>query len=115
MSVTKRLLARRDSEPLDERTQVFLALVECDPSEVLDVSRWGGRHSTGAPAPGGPGSPSQADPVLHFGKHRGKRLSEIPRDYLAWLADQESAASSKDFLRACRAARRILDGRFPSV
>ncbi len=26
--------------------------------------------------------------LLSFGKHRGKQLSEIPRDYVAWLAQQ---------------------------
>jgi hypothetical protein len=26
------------------------------------------------------------EPTLRFGKHAGKRLSEVPRDYLEWLA-----------------------------
>lgn len=30
---------------------------------------------------------SESDPVLTFGKHKGKRLSEAPRDYLLWLSE----------------------------
>lgn len=29
------------------------------------------------------------DPILNFGKHAGKRLSEVPADYIAWLAEQD--------------------------
>jgi hypothetical protein len=26
--------------------------------------------------------------IMPFGKHKGKRLDEVPADYLLWLADQ---------------------------
>jgi uncharacterized protein (DUF3820 family) len=27
------------------------------------------------------------DVVLYFGKHKGKKLSEVPKDYLKWMAE----------------------------
>jgi hypothetical protein len=29
-----------------------------------------------------------ADTVLHFGKHKGKRLADVPTDYLRWMLGQ---------------------------
>lgn len=31
------------------------------------------------------------DPVMPFGKHKGKRLDQVPPDYLAWLVQQDMA------------------------
>lgn len=28
------------------------------------------------------------DDLMPFGKHRGKRMADVPLDYLRWLADQ---------------------------
>ena len=35
-----------------------------------------------------PVSLSPADPVIPFGKHKGKQASDIPVSYLDWLVDQ---------------------------
>ena len=33
--------------------------------------------------------PTNDDTLMPFGKHKGKRLGDIPADYLIWLYDQE--------------------------
>lgn len=30
--------------------------------------------------------------VLHFGKHKGKCLSEVPKDYLQWIVEQPASS-----------------------
>jgi DNA polymerase-3 subunit epsilon len=47
------------------------------------------------------------DAVINFGKHRGKRLDELPEDYLSWIVDKDFPDSVKDI---CRQA---LNGQFP--
>lgn len=78
----------------------FLDLVECEPWEVLRI----------------PEERLFADPlecgevdygtyVLHFGKHQGLALQDIPKEYLRWLADQpdrkkyKSARKAKEIVR----------------
>lgn len=36
------------------------------------------------------------DPVVTFGKHNGKHFSEIPLDYIEWLADKAQKADIKE-------------------
>ena len=40
---------------------------------------------------------------LPFGRHRGKRLDEVPTTYLLWLADEANSPTLRDI------ARRALD------
>ena len=37
--------------------------------------------------------------TMPFGMHKGKHLSEIPRDYLFWFAENASAESVKRMVR----------------
>jgi uncharacterized protein (DUF3820 family) len=65
--------------PLEE----FLELVECDPSAVLDIppERIDVDHSA---------FKGKARPKVFvtFGKHKGSMLSEVPAEYLWWIAEQ---------------------------
>lgn len=67
----------------------FLDIVDCDPDQVLDVSRWNGRHSTGELLPGSPGSEQARleNYVFDFGKHRGQSANDpsIPDEYFSWM------------------------------
>lgn len=49
--------------------------------------------------------PNPAARIMPFGKHKGKRLSSIPRSYLEWMV---SEFEKGDSLRA--AAQQVLDG-----
>ena len=37
-----------------------------------------------------------ADIVLHFGKHKGKKLGDVPEDYIQWLADKANDQWMRD-------------------
>lgn len=43
------------------------------------------------------------DVTLSFGKHRGKKLSEVPVDYLRWLAEQPTILGKRDVPQAAQA------------
>ena len=86
----------------------FISLVNCEESQVLDVSRWEGRHSVGAPKSGQPGSKEAVDPVLYFGMHKGLKLSQVPRHYMEWLAGIDRP-SSRQIRKICNAAKRMLN------
>lgn len=45
-----------------------------------------------------------ADVVLGFGKHKGKRLGEVPADYVEWLADNARDTWLKDAAKKLLAA-----------
>jgi len=51
-------------------------------------------------------NPDETDPELWFGKYKGKRLSEVPRDYLEWLVSQEP--QTREGRRLITAARELL-------
>ena len=89
---------KRPSEVLfdlfDERESDFLAVVDCDPENIIDTQeRWKGRQSTGAPKPGEVGSDEIQASIkiktfeMPFGKHRGKLLSDVPTGYLKWCCN----------------------------
>ena len=37
--------------------------------------------------------------IVTFGKHKGKKLSEVPTDYLCWMREQEKCAQKLDAIR----------------
>ena len=43
--------------------------------------------------------PNSSSITIHFGKHRGKQIRDIPSDYLKWLArecDDDEIATAAD-------------------
>lgn len=89
----------KKGEALKTQKEEFLELVNCEPEEVSDtpsarryldpiaeVRRYEGRVS--------------GSYTLHFGKHKGKRLDEVPREYLEWLAVQDSRGKFKSMRSA---------------
>ena len=66
---------------------------------AADVLRKGG-----APPPPSR-EPWQADMVMPFGKHKGKRLAGLPGDYLTWMAMHMDDASWRDCAKAVLAWR----------
>jgi hypothetical protein len=82
--------------PDSDGLAAFLELVDCDASEVQDANS---TPPTVKPA----GSRAAArtfdakrfgDRQMPFGKHRGRRIRQIPRNYLSWLA--EAIGTSQD-------------------
>jgi len=100
---------------MDDKTKAFLELVKCDPSEVRDVPK-DRLHC----CPSQPGSAARkllpekrraslGKKSLYFGKHRGKRLKDVPEDYLRWALKQ--MAENGSFRRFQRDAREYLGNR----
>lgn len=80
----------------------------------FDVSRWDGKHTDGPDSDfyrepeelrrkdgAGPVSRS-SDDIIHFGKHKGKRWSEIPTGYLVWMVDNFSGKGSRKIIEKAR-------------
>lgn len=86
--------------PDDVRTAMFLDLVDCDPSEVLDsFQRYGGMKA-----------PTDRDMLeaasrreMAFGKHKGVLLREVPSNYLKWAVAVPDP--TKGLRRFCREAQ----------
>jgi len=86
--------------PDDVRTAMFLDLVDCDPSEVIDsFQRYGGMKA-----------PTDQDLLevasrheMMFGKHKGVLLREVPSDYLKWAVAVPDP--TKGLKRFCRQAQ----------
>jgi hypothetical protein len=92
--------------------------------EALKQAKAGGASGPSAPTPNGrtdrapeaPAAPPQAtqDPgevVVHWGKHKGKTLSDLAREapgFIAWLAFKMEARSDED-RRLLEAARKLHD------
>jgi hypothetical protein len=91
--------------------------------EALKQAKAGGASGPSAPTPNGrteapeaPAAPPQAtqDPgevVVHWGKHKGKTLSDLAREapgFIAWLAFKMEARSDED-RRLQEAARKVHD------
>lgn len=78
-----------------DATAEFLSIVNCRPDEVQDMTedelarsrRHALKQQFEKPKPLFKGGP-----VLNFGMHKGKHASEVPRDYLKWLVDQEPSS-----------------------
>lgn len=74
---------------MDIGTVQFLELVRCEPCDVRDIpaERLGVDATAEAHASEGRCSGTYE---LPFGKHKGKPLDEVPREYLRWLVKQPS-------------------------
>jgi hypothetical protein len=91
---------------LDERTLAFLAIVDCDPSEVRDIplDRTNACHS----GLSDPTETSLGNREWHLGKaYRGKKLREIPSSYFWWLIAQPDDVDSGGQRRASRRAKKL--------
>ncbi len=82
---------------LDTDTLDFLEIVEAEPWEVLDVPDY-------QPITEADRQRSAGGFKLYFGKHKGKSLSEIPRDYLEWLVKPKRHRKSFNKARRMAAA-----------
>ncbi len=89
------------AQPEEERTSEFLSIVNCDESEVLDSRRWQEDPTLTAP------NKNTIDPIFHFGKYKGLRISEVPVGYLSWVVSQEP--KNRSFRRMREAARRWIN------
>ena len=54
-----------------------------------------------------------SDPVLRYGIHAGKRVSELPTNYVMWWADRpealaDNAVARSICARACRIAEKYI-------
>jgi len=91
---------------MDAATLEFMEIVECEPWEVLDIPEY--KPITEEDRQRGAGTYQ-----LYFGKHKGKSLHEIPRDYLEWLTTQKPRRRAnpkhrKSFSKAIEMAERYL-------
>lgn len=43
-----------------------------------------------------------SDITLNFGKHKGKKLSQVPTDYVRWLSEQGTICGKKDIPQAAK-------------
>lgn len=85
----------------DAKTKEFMRIVKCRPEEVRDIPpgrRWSNPPKREPLFKGGP--------VLTFGVHKGKRMSEVPKDYLRWILEQPP--DSKWFAEAQDEIRRFI-------
>lgn len=94
---------------MDALTAEFMAIVRCEPVEVREMAPER-RHASGAYPSGGPSVKSLGSFVLYFGKHKGKPLADIPKDYLEWLASAPrlKGKSGKGVERTKRRVREFL-------
>lgn len=92
---------------MDPQTELFLTIVRCDPADVLDIPADRlGAESGGVPVAETNYAISTGDFVLYFGKHKGMRIKDVPRQYLEWMVGQPS--KTKSFLKAQRQAVNFL-------
>ena len=73
---------------LVDNVEEFLALVDCEFNEVQDTAEETVKYKAAVKE-----GNSQ---VVYFGKHKGKRLDEIPADYLIWACRKKG---TKGFFR----------------
>lgn len=87
----------RDSELMNAETSAWgraiVAALAADTQRIASADEVRNRQATtqqtAAPAGTWPVSESDAaDYVFKFGKHKGKRITEVPGDYLDWLLQQ---------------------------
>jgi hypothetical protein len=74
---------------------VQLAGYNATPAEEMVPLSGAGDES---PLPGSTTPAPESDPVVGFGKHKGKRVSEIPATYRQWLVENFQAQSEQDIV-----------------
>jgi hypothetical protein len=95
---------------MDKNTQTFLDLVDCQPEDVRDVpaGRLDVNHGLEvANLPPAVRRASLGEKEIHFGKHKGKKLKELPQSYFVWALDRKSPnkffrkfqQNARDYLR----------------
>ena len=62
----------------------------------------------------GKSAPADNDPIVQFGKHKGKKFSAVPLDYLQWCVDNAQKDSIKDLARK-EIERRPMDQSAPAA
>src|SRR4051812_20409238 len=96
---------------MDPMLKMFLDLVDCSPEEVKDIPANRVQTSTQSTSEQGHIDPvarrkSLGEKEVYFGKHRGKKLKDVPPDYLKWAIGEK--ATSNSFRRFQRDARELL-------
>jgi len=91
------------TERFDTATLEFLELVDCKPADVRDIPLERRGIDAVAEARNSEGRVSGTY-TLPFGKHRGKPLDDVPRDYLHWLIAQPSDGA---FRRTARVKSKV--------
>lgn len=96
-------MANETQEELDDATLAFLDLVDCKPSEVLDIppDRINADHSNC----GEHNLTSLGNTLVWFGRYKGKTLKDLPVDYLLWFITQPELEGKKG--SSTRRLRRI--------
>lgn len=78
--------------------------IELTPTEEPKTRPY--EHYATAPSYRGPRPPSKSDFVLSFGKHKGRRLAEVPTGYLRWVLrncrDVKAAPAIRNYLKHCK-------------
>ena len=91
----------------------FLELVDCQPEDVLNIPAQR-VHQPPHSTPGGVDAVNETrrlslgDKPVYFGKHAGKKLKDVPRDYLEWALGQKP--NNKSFRKFQRDAQEFLGG-----
>ena len=86
---------------MDPKVNAFLELVRCRPDEVLDIPA----DRLNQPPQSVTASPearlkSIGEKQIYFGKHKGKKMREVPTDYLQWaLGEKPKNNSFRKFQR----------------
>lgn len=96
---------------MDRNVTLFLDLVRCRPEDVLDVppDRLQINHAADDETPHLSDDQlrtSIGEQQIYFGKHKGQKLKDVPKNYLTWALSQEAA--DKSFRKFQRKARDYL-------
>jgi hypothetical protein len=90
---------------MDLRLKAFLELVDCRPDEVHDIRSERPSTTDTLKADHAHGATqarrdSLGEKKVYFGKHKGKKLKDIPPQYLEWvLGEQPTTNSFRKFQR----------------
>ena len=95
---------------MDPKVNAFLELVRCRPDEVLDIPA----DRLNQPPQSVTASPearlkSIGEKQIYFGKHKGKKMREVPTDYLQWALGEK--AKDNSFRKFQRDAKEYLRSR----
>ena len=90
-----------EKSDMDRKVRDFMELVDCRAEEVLDIPadrlRQPPQSVTASPEAR---LKSVGEKQIYFGKHKGKKLREVPTDYLKWaLGEKPKDRSFRKFQR----------------